>query len=513
MISHKAISVRMRIFSILVLFVNICNAQIARQDIKSFLDSALHQTGYTIEKFEQLLTPNNYDHNLLLNKAVRFKMFMDGQEYSSKLFSANCNTNSTQIGITNLKVKNKFDKGWQNANYLFNVAAKKDASFLNKYSQILNTQSKNIKSLFNYSDSNCSSMLYELQLREEGIFLDKENGRNILSFNYLLRPEKELLDGHFQEFSTLNTLPYEDFFLKINIPSSWNYKEKEEFSKPSTIGFFQPYEKFLNGAIVISVIPTNLFSKEQMKSENFSDNDIVEFVFNDDETLTNLLRYFDSNIASGGIKCSIYSTGSEKKIFYSSQYDLGEITGNNILSGQKVKFFGVLIIKNGKVFNVIGSGMNNNFDSYDYYSKLFFKVFTSIKFKEVKRNVLYLTEKHNMKYLHLYFGDNQYEFLVDTGASNIVINKTILSELMAKGIITKSNYLGESKVEIANGSIIVCQNWLIPKIRIGNTSIVNVKVGVTESENSMPLFGMDGLNKLNVFQLNLNENEIILRSE
>ena len=115
-----------------------------------------------------------------------------------------------------------------------------------------------------------------------------------------------------------------------------------------------------------------------------------------------------------------------------------------------------------------------------------------------------------MKFIQVDFDVLEYQFLLDTGASTIVINKKILSELINNGIVSKNNYLGKDNTELANGLVITCENWLIPEMKIGNQKIKNVNVSVVDSEKSLPLFGMDGLNKLNVLKLNLSENEIIL---
>ena len=251
-----------------------------------------------------------------------------------------------------------------------------------------------------------------------------------------------------------------------------------------------------------------------MKSQNISDNDIVDFIFEDDETLITILKIFNSKISNNKIKCTLYNNGKSKMIFYNSYTDLGKATKNEILEGQVIEYFGAINIKNGKVININGGALKSNgFNSYDYYSKLFFKVITSIKFKDIKKNTLYLTEEQNMKFIQLNFSGLNYKFMLDTGASNVVINKNVLSDLLSNGVVSKENYIGDSLAEIADGSMIACQNWLVPELKIGNQIIKNLTVSVTDSENSMLLFGMDGLKKLNVLKLNLTENEIILNRE
>jgi hypothetical protein len=251
-----------------------------------------------------------------------------------------------------------------------------------------------------------------------------------------------------------------------------------------------------------------------MESQNITDNDILDFIYEDEEIFLNIIKFFNTNASNNRINSTLYFDGKTKMILYNSTIDLGKALKSEIAEDLIMEYLSSLTVKNGKIIKLTGIGAKSkDFSSYPYYSKLFFKVLTSLKFKDIKKNTLYLTDENNMKFLQLNFSDLNYKFMLDTGASNIVINKSVLSELLANGIISKSNYIGDSYAEIADGTIIDCQNWLIPEIKIANQTLKNITVSVTDSENSMLLFGMDGLEKLNVLQLNLNENEIILNRE
>lgn len=503
---------------ILVLIVSfICvhttNSQIERVGVKTFLAKTISKKQYSINLFEKVISKDSYNHNLLLNKAVRFKTFFDGQESTINRLVKNCKINSSKIGITNILIKNTFKQGLKNANYLFKVAKQKEPTFSNEYEKI-KEQFEIIDASLKFTDSDCISALADLQMRKQGIFTDDKVANNLLSFNYILNPVQEILDNHTQEFSSLNNASDEDFFFTIDLPKSWTSKRKKDFSKNTTVGFYQPYEKFLFGGITASLVSKPLMTKEQMKSQSISDNDIVNLIYEDDEVLVNLLKIFDSKISTNHIFCTLYNNGNNKLILFKSNYDMGEVSNNDLMDGQVLETFGSILVKNGKVINISGAGLRKNaFNSYDYYSKLFFKTITSIKFKDIKKNTIYLTEEQNMKFIELSFGGLNYKFMLDTGASRVVINKKVLSDLLSSGIITKENYIGDSYAEVADGSIIPCQNWLVPELKIGNHTIKNNTLSVIDSENSMLLFGMDGLNKLKVVKLNLKDNEIILNRE
>ena len=509
----------MQIKSLITLFlfllINQANAQVEKIGLKTFLDQTISQKTYTIDFLEKSISDNSYYHSLLLNKAVRFKMFMDSQEYLTKLYSDNCKNYSYEIGLNNLGLKNKFEQGFKNSIYLLEIAKNKEPDLDKKIAEIFNTQKEQIGSFLDFSDNYCNAFSKEIEMRSKGIFNGNNLEENVLSFNYLLNPVKEVFDGHIQEFSSLNNAPNENFFFTIAIPKSWSVKNKKDFNFKSTVALFEPYEKFLEASIIISIASKPLISQKEMLSQNFTDNDLVDLIYEDDEVLTSFLENFSLNNSNSKITCTLLNQGKHKMILFSNfNDDIGKSMENEILDGQKTKTFGSLTFKNGKLVTIICSGLNNsNFSSYEYYSKLFFKISTSLKFKDIKQNTIYLTEEQNMKFIELNFSDLNYKFMLDTGASNVVINKSVLSDLLSNGIISKENYIGDSNAEIADGSIIACQNWLVPELKVGNQTLENLTVSVIDSDNSMLLFGMDGLKKLNVLKLNLNENEIILNRE
>lgn len=503
------------IIILLFLIVNQANAQIEKIGLKTFLDQNISQKTYTIDLLEKSISDNSYYHSLLLNKAVRFKMFMDSQEYLTKLYSDNCKNYSYEIGLNNLGLKNKFESGLKNSIFLLDIAKNNEPDFDKKFSEIFNSQKEQISSFLDFSDTYCNAFSKEIEMRSKGIFNGNNLEENILSFNYLLNPVKEIFDGHIQEFSSLNNAPNENFFFTVAIPKSWSIKNKKDFNFQSTVALFEPYEKFLEASIIISIAPKPLIAQKEMMSQNFTDNDLVDLIYEDNELLTSFLENFSLNKSNNKITCTLLNQGKHKMILFSNfNDDIGKSMGNEILNGQKTKTFGSMTFKNGKLVTIICSGLNNsNFSSYEYYSKIFYKMSTSLKFKDIQHNTIYLTEEQNMKFIELNFSDLNYKFMLDTGASSVVINKTVLSDLLTNGVINKENYIGDSVAEIADGSMISCQNWLVPELKVGSQTLKNLTVSVIDSNDSMLLFGMDGLKKLNVLKMNLTENEIILNSE
>jgi hypothetical protein len=481
-----------------------------RVDTKSFLDETISKKNYTISELEKEISSNVYDHSLLLNKAIRFKVFFEAQNYSVEFYSKNCKSLASQIAIENIKIQNTYSNGIENSNYLYEIAKKKEPNLLNKYRELIGTQMENIAAFLGFSNSECKHTLSTLQMRNEGVFNDDKLGNNIISFNYITNPVEEIFDEHYQEFSSYNNAPNEDFFLTVQLPKSWNILEKKNYTNASTVAVFKPYEEFLNGIITISFYKN--FAPEGVNENEITDNDIAEIFYEDEEILKTIIFSLNKELKeTDKIKTTLYQIGGKTHILYIT---VGEVP-NGLANNQKIKSLNSISFHNGKLIKMSFSGSisQSEFSSFPYYSKVFFKTLNTIKFRELKENTIYLTNEQNMKFLTASIDGDNYKFLLDTGASNVVINKTVLSTLIQKGYLTSNNYVGKSMVEIADGSIVECEEWKVPELNVGNQTLKNLTVSVVDSEDSMLLFGMDGLNKLNVLKMNLIENEIILNRE
>lgn len=345
-----------------------------------------------------------------------------------------------------------------------------------------------------------------MKLRNQGFFYDENNGSNIISFNYILNPEGEIFDNYIQEFSSINSVFDDRYFFKVDLPKTWVAKQKKDFNNSSTLGFFEPFEKFLNANISIS--SKELMTNVEMKSKNITDEILIDFIYEDNKTLKKILSLFNSKINEDKIYCTIYNNGNFKMILYNNKSNLYNLTQNDIFKGQELESLGALLVKNGKIINLNCGAVNDGFNTFDYYSNLFFKVITSIKIRESQKNIIYLIEENNMNFISLNFKNLNYKFVLDTGATDVVINKVVLDELLFNGILSSENYINDSLVQIADGTILNCQNWLIPEIQISKYKIKNIVVSVIDSEKGFLLFGMNGLKKLNIKNLNLSENEI-----
>lgn len=112
-----------------------------------------------------------------------------------------------------------------------------------------------------------------------------------------------------------------------------------------------------------------------------------------------------------------------------------------------------------------------------------------------KKNTLKLPIKTigDMKYISIKILGNLYDFLIDTGASTMLIDSELESLLLKSGKINRRQYQLKT-YRIADGSTLVLNQTIISSIEIGGVIFKNVKVGIGD-RNASRLLGMSFLNQ------------------
>jgi len=80
--------------------------------------------------------------------------------------------------------------------------------------------------------------------------------------------------------------------------------------------------------------------------------------------------------------------------------------------------------------------------------------------------------------LKLNIGGVESYFLLDTSASNILIDRKIERELLLSSSIKREDYLDESTYIMANNESVVAQNVILREIKVGNYTVKNVKAAI-----------------------------------
>lgn len=500
---------------ILILFCTNCNSgiNINRVGVKEFVRNHIHKNELTIDSLVQTISKSKHDYRLLLNKALRFKMFFSGQDCSTEILANKNSEKALELKVANELVKSEYYQGIENSDFLYKKAVQSDSQIEKKIKELKEKQ----YSVFNQSlaanAEACHNVVLELDRRKRGIFPNDVQGCNVLQFNFLLNPVLEIGKGFTKTYNTFNVDPDLACMFSLEIPKSWIVKEKSEYTVNSTLGTFEPNEKFLNSNITLSVLKDSMFVDPKIADLEIDDNDMVDLVFKDDDLLHNFIKAFNKSSLGENIDCTLFPNGNKKMILYTHGYDLGVVTNNDMLNGYNMKLLNALTFVDGMPVDIsCGASIDiEGFNSYDYYSSLFFYVIRSLRYKEIKDDVIYLSKENNMNYIDVDLKGKTYKFLFDTGASGIVINKRTLKDLLQRRVIFDNMIIGNSLVEIANGEIIECEQWMLPILKIGRHEFKNVEISVIDTEDSMLLFGMDGVKLLNVSEINLDKGELVMQ--
>ena len=114
-----------------------------------------------------------------------------------------------------------------------------------------------------------------------------------------------------------------------------------------------------------------------------------------------------------------------------------------------------------------------------------------------------------MTYVKIKTGSLIQVWLLDTGASDLLINDEMETILRSENIITNANYLGIGEYEMANGMIDTCRKYLLNNIEIGKFSLNNIVMAVT-TKGKRIIAGKALLNKFGSWILNNKNNTLIL---
>lgn len=114
-----------------------------------------------------------------------------------------------------------------------------------------------------------------------------------------------------------------------------------------------------------------------------------------------------------------------------------------------------------------------------------------------------------MHYVKVKIGSVVYFWLLDTGATDMLITKELEQKLMNEKVLTANNYLGIGKYEMANGEIDTCRKYKIDNIQIGHYSAGNIVIAVSDKARRV-IAGKSLLNKFGNWMINNKENILIL---
>ena len=112
--------------------------------------------------------------------------------------------------------------------------------------------------------------------------------------------------------------------------------------------------------------------------------------------------------------------------------------------------------------------------------------------------------------IKLTIGDHAKYYLLDTGASDVLIDQAFAETLMEDGVISEKDRVGSDTYQLADGSMIECPIYLVPEMSSGDVVIRNLEVGVMDEGGF--LCGMSFLNSFLDWELDEDRSVLILKN-
>lgn len=178
---------------------------------------------------------------------------------------------------------------------------------------------------------------------------------------------------------------------------------------------------------------------------------------------------------------------------------IGEFTKFKQTEWSKIEFTVDMIAKN----DLPSVGKSNY-----VLQKIYPKERYNINYEEnTSSNLIPLIVRGNMNFITINLGGKEYEFLIDTGASEILINSEIESHLVSIGVLRNSDYLDSQTYIIADGSSQTLKRAKLQSLKINDIIFNNNIVAIGDS-NKILLLGMSFLSKFD-WKINGNVLELI----
>jgi predicted aspartyl protease len=325
---------------------------------------------------------------------------------------------------------------------------------------------------------------------------------NILSFQYENQPSKEFSNGYTYTFNTKGHKKSKNTELILTIPKSWSSQEGKQ---PNVIQLF--VSDCGNGLNSISILTQEMpYTKEEFGNLTFEEiNKLYKEDLFTEEYAKNFIdgkfiSYKPMNIAGRAGFLVVYEVINERM-------------------GMKIKMRNnAYIFHDVTYLHFINCGIgtsaleDNLEEKSNMINPLFFMIVNSIVVPKKNDDVINLKGTEHQKIIEIKIDDKTYDFILDTGATISLISKNIINNLLENGIITTRNYLGKDYIQTADGKKQLVEFWNIPSIIIDGKKINDVDFTVMEGVNIKPLLGMNILNKLNIYKIDLENYKIYFKN-
>jgi clan AA aspartic protease (TIGR02281 family) len=102
-------------------------------------------------------------------------------------------------------------------------------------------------------------------------------------------------------------------------------------------------------------------------------------------------------------------------------------------------------------------------------------------------------------------------FIVDSGASDVVIPEGVLQEMRKAGRFSDADFTGTQMVKIADGSVVKARTFVLRSFSVGNRTLTNIHASVAPAK-ATPLLGQSFLQRFASWSID-NERQVLLLRE
>ena len=103
------------------------------------------------------------------------------------------------------------------------------------------------------------------------------------------------------------------------------------------------------------------------------------------------------------------------------------------------------------------------------------------------------------------------DFIVDSGASDVVLPETVLDDLRKAGKFSDADFTGTQMVKIANGSVFKVRTFTLRSLSVGNRVLTNLHANVAPAR-ATPLLGQSFLQRFASWSID-NERQVLMLKE
>lgn len=326
----------------------------------------------------------------------------------------------------------------------------------------------------------------------EKIVSEKLIAENGLVFQYKDNPPLEYLDGYTKVFNTKGHPNAKSSDWTIKVPKSWKATEARN-------------------ANVIQRFQNDFGLGEAMMLLTVEDipNEFTKGVDLENEFKSNAIGFIKKGL--GASKVTIVSFKKMNIAFLKGFLAVLDVETENL--GVKMKFrqYCYQFFDDNYMYSFQGVlDITQSSKKIEDFDNLFFMCANSIMINQKQENIIYLNGTTNKKNILVEIANVQHNFLFDTGASISLISKNVINKLLEESIISTKNFLRKDYIQTADGKRHLVEFWNLPNLVVGGKKINDVNFAVMDGDIK-PLLGMNIINKLNAYKIDLENNKIYLK--